>query len=525
MNLLKKLTVIGDLPSDSDREKEKHQFMIYMGLIMTCGGIMWGAITLGFGYFMAGSIPLGYGVMTAINFSLFAKTKNFIHARFVQVLISLLLPFLFQWSLGGFFSSGSMMLWSVLAILGSLAFYEVKASRIWIVLFVVLTIFSWYLDPFLLPFQIDAPAHVSQMFLVLNIVVISIGIYFLVVFFITIRDRAHVILASQHTQLVQSQAQLLQSEKMAALGQLIAGVAHEVNTPLGAIRASVEIIEDASGLFTKAYPGVMDALSPEKKVLFFELLEDTLKPRQPLSTKEERALRKEFHWKLEAEGLDDADEIADVLTDIGITEIATEHLPLLQDENVRNILELIYNQTEQFKNSRNIKVAVEKASKIVFALKSYARFDTSGDKVEVSLNDNIETVLTLYQNQIKKGIELKRNFEDIPPINCFPDELNQVWTNIIYNGIQAMNNRGTLEIELAKERNSAVVKITDSGTGIPEEIKEKIFDPFFTTKPAGEGSGLGLDIVKNIIEKHHGEILVDSEQGRTTFTIKLPYGK
>lgn len=525
MNLLKKLSAIGDLPSDSDQEKEKHQFMIYMGLMMTCGGIMWGAITLGFGYFMAGSIPLGYGVITGINFFLFAKTKNFIHARFVQVLISLLLPFFFQWSLGGFFSSGSMMLWAVLAILGSLAFYEVKASRIWIVLFVILTLFSWYIDSFLKPFQIDAPAHISQLFLVLNIVVISIGIYFLVVFFITIRDKAHVLLAAQHNQLVQSQAQLLQSEKMAALGQLIAGVAHEVNTPLGAIRASVEIIEDASGLFAKTYPGVIETLTPEKKILFFELLEDTLQPRSPLSTKEERSLRKEFHWKLEAEEIEEADEIADILTDIGITDFATEHLPLLRDKNVRNILELIYNQTEQFKNSRNIKVAVEKASKIVFALKNYARFDASGDKVEVNLYENIETVLILYQNQIKRGIELKRKYDEVPPIKCFPDELNQVWTNIIYNGIQAMNNRGILEIELTKEGNNAVVRITDSGTGIPEEIKEKIFDPFFTTKPAGEGSGLGLDIVKNIIEKHHGEILVESQPGKTVFTIKLPYLK
>ncbi|MDX2361597.1 MAG: ATP-binding protein [Crocinitomicaceae bacterium] len=525
MSLLTKLSAIGDLTTDSQQEKEKHQFMIYMGLIMSCGGIMWGAITLSFGYYFAGSIPLGYAVISVFNFMFFYKTKNFVAARFIQVLISLLLPFFFQWSLGGFVSSGSMMLWSVLAIIGSLAFYETKSSRIWIVMFILLTIVSWYIDPYLEAYKIDATSVINQLFLVLNLVVVSLGIYILVVFFINVRDKAHVVLASQHTQLKQSQTQLIQSEKLAALGQLIAGVAHEVNTPLGAIRASIEIIEDAIKSSTEAYPIVIESLTPENKVLFYELLAEAFQSKHSLSTKEERGLRRKLCGKLEDDGIENADDISDILTDIGLTDLSEKYYPLIKGENSKITLDLIYNQTEQFKNSKNIKTAVERASKTVFALKSYARFDMSGEKIESSLSDNIDTVLTLYQNQIKKGVDLRKSIDDVPPLNCFPDELNQVWTNIIYNGIQAMDNEGIMEISLHQEGNDAVVRITDSGKGIPDEIKDKIFTPFFTTKASGEGSGLGLDIVKKIIEKHKGEISVESKPGRTTFTITLPYEK
>jgi signal transduction histidine kinase len=117
-----------------------------------------------------------------------------------------------------------------------------------------------------------------------------------------------------------------------------------------------------------------------------------------------------------------------------------------------------------------------------------------------------------------------RNYEDIPLLNCFPDELNQVWTNLIHNALQAMNHEGTLTIGIRQENGHAVVSVGDSGCGIPEEIRGKIFDVFFTTKPAGVGSGLGLDIVKKIIDKHHGRIELQSEVGvGTTFTVMLPY--
>ncbi|TAF42973.1 MAG: sensor histidine kinase, partial [Oscillatoriales cyanobacterium] len=119
------------------------------------------------------------------------------------------------------------------------------------------------------------------------------------------------------------------------------------------------------------------------------------------------------------------------------------------------------------------------------------------------------------------GVEVLRNFPKIEPILCYADQLNQVWTNLIHNALQAMKNKGTLTIDLLQEGNYVKVAVTDSGQGIPPEVLPRIFEPFFTTKPPGEGSGLGLDIVKKIIEKHHGKIEVESVPGKTTFTVFL----
>ncbi|MEP0850060.1 MULTISPECIES: sensor histidine kinase [Cyanophyceae] len=138
------------------------------------------------------------------------------------------------------------------------------------------------------------------------------------------------------------------------------------------------------------------------------------------------------------------------------------------------------------------------------------------------VTEGIDVVLTIYQNMLKQGIEVIKKYQQVPPILCYAEELNQVWTNLLHNAIQAMSNRGRLEISVFEENRQLVVQLTDSGSGIPPEIKERIFDPFFTTKPAGEGSGLGLDIVRKIVDKHQGKIDVSSQPGRTTFSVLLP---
>lgn len=521
---LDKLISVGDRPSDNATEVQKHHFMIYMGLVMSFGGLVWGMISYVFGYYFAGSIALSYSlIVTPINFYVFGKTKNFTVARFVQVFFSLLLPFLFQCCLGGFTASGATMLWAILAVIGSLAFYDTRSSSIWIGLFVILTIASYISEPYLADFRIDVSHQMQLFFLSLNILIISSAIYGLVVYFINIRDKANDELALRHKELQQSQSQLIQSEKLAALGQLIAGVAHEVNTPLGAIQASIGIIRDAIKSSINSFPDVLENLSPANKVLFFELLDDAFNSKKIESSREERRIKREIRQYLEIHDIDEADEIADVLVDVGIQEVKPKYLPLLKDKNCAKTLDLIYNQTEQCKNSDNIQLAVDRASKIVFALKNYSRFDNSGEKIESDLAHNVETILTLYHNQIKQGVTVNKNFESMPMISCFPDELNQVWTNLIHNSLQAMNNHGTIDIDIRKENENAVLAFTDSGKGIPPDVKDRIFEPFFTTKPAGEGSGLGLDIVRKIVEKHKGEISVESEPGKTTFTIKLPY--
>jgi PAS domain S-box-containing protein len=323
-------------------------------------------------------------------------------------------------------------------------------------------------------------------------------------------------------QLEATQEGLIQSEKMAALGQLVAGVAHEVNTPLGAIRSSAGNVTKFLNQTLEQLPVLFQSLSPKEGKNFLELLQRSIQQEATLSTKEERKLKRALRSQLEEFGIESGDTVADRLVMMGVYHEIDTFVPLLQKPDSLHILDIAYKLSELKRGLATINTATDRASKVVFALKTYARYEQSGEKTAASIAEGIETVLTLYQNLLKQGVEVVKNYAEIPPLLCYPDELNQVWTNLVHNALQAMNYRGTLTIELTEQDQQAKISITDSGQGIPEEIKAKIFNPFFTTKPAGEGSGLGLDIVKKIIEKHQGKIEVESIPGKTTFNVFLP---
>jgi signal transduction histidine kinase len=194
------------------------------------------------------------------------------------------------------------------------------------------------------------------------------------------------------------------------------------------------------------------------------------------------------------------------------------------------------------KKSSVIHASAVRVSKIVKSLKSFMHFDQNEKMIIRDLTEGLETVLIILHSKIKNGIEVIKNYgEDVPQIPCYPDELNQVWTNLIHNAIQAMSEKGTLLIDIESlstlkgtpdidKRNPEYkgsyvsVSIQDSGSGISPEIRTKIFQAFFTTKPAGEGSGLGLHIIGKILEKHAGALYLESEPGKTRFTVILPVG-
>lgn len=323
--------------------------------------------------------------------------------------------------------------------------------------------------------------------------------------------------------LTQTQEQLVQSEKMAALGQLIAGVAHEINTPLGAIKASIGNLGDSLNSALTELPDLLNSQVKENIDLFKMTFDLSKNIKQNLSTREKREKKRAIRKKLVEENIESADLIADVLAYMEIFEGVPALLPFLKSSDSLKTLYNVRNFISLLKNTKTISIASDKASKVVFALKKYAHRDTIGEKVPTDIIDGIETVLTLYDNQLKQGVEVVKSFMNIPLVMCYQDEINQVWTNLITNAIQAMNQNGTLTIVVNSDEKNIFVSISDTGEGIEPDILKKIFDPFFTTKKQGEGSGLGLDIVKKIIDKHGGDIHVQSTLGEgTTFTIQIP---
>ena len=331
-------------------------------------------------------------------------------------------------------------------------------------------------------------------------------------------------LATAILQLQTTQEHLIQSEKMAALGQLIAGIAHEINTPLGIIGSSIENIANFWDANLEKLPEFFQEISSESKAYFSLLMNRSNHQKNILTSKEKRKFKQHLISYLKAEKIAECEDIADTLVDMGIYDNIEDLLPLFKLSDWEKVLNTAY-QFASFKKSISlIQRATAKSGKVVFALKSYAHFDNKQEKIEANLHEGIETVLTLYQNQLKHGMEVIRKYGDLPKIICYPDDLNQVWTNLIHNALQAMDYHGTLTIETLQKEGRIFLRFTDNGKGIPPEIIPKIFQPFFTTKSTGEGSGLGLDIVRKIVDKHEGDVAVESVPGETTFTVSLPIG-
>ncbi len=352
-------------------------------------------------------------------------------------------------------------------------------------------------------------------------------------------EAKNTILTQTLQKLQETQTELIHAEKMSALGKLVANIAHEINTPLGAIRASTDNIQAALQASLSQLPTFFERLGPDERREFAALLAHGLTSRQQLSSRDERQFRRALTGQLTEQGVADATLIAELLVKTGVYDGITPFLALLKSATALTTVEMAYHIISQQRHSDNIKRAVDRAAKIVFALKTYTRYDASGQMQRVQISDTIEIVLTLYESRLKHDIALSKRYDEVPSVFGHPDQLTQVWTNLIHNALQAMGNKGKLEIKLYPERNNlllqppaadgenelphtVVVAITDDGPGIPDDIKSRIFEPFFTTRPTGEGSGLGLEIVRRIVDIHKGQVYFESAPGKTTFWVRLP---
>ena len=323
-------------------------------------------------------------------------------------------------------------------------------------------------------------------------------------------------------ELKDSQEKLIRSEKMIALGQLVDGVAHEMNTPLGAIKASAEHIKKSM----KGSAAYIFDLIRYLKIKEINLIQSILilNFNNEISSREERALKKSMTNELLSRNIPIAYEVAETLIPLGITDISKEYDHLWVHEKNMEILQLLDLQVGLEKRAFVIEKSVDKTSKIVNVLKTFSN-ENLDKKKEVNLIDGLETTITIYGNFLRKGIVLHRNFDFKPFISCYPEKLIQVWNHLLQNSIHSIQTNGEIIISVRKgiTKPSVLVSFQDNGKGISDDIKEKIFDPFFTTKKSGEGSGLGLHICREIISQHSGTISFESNPKKTIFTVEIPY--
>ena len=318
--------------------------------------------------------------------------------------------------------------------------------------------------------------------------------------------------------------QLVEREKMAALGQLVASIAHEINTPLASVISSNEATAGYLEELLREAPALARALSDEERAAFDFLLERALRPRPAdASTAGDRERKRSLSAAIEAAGLPDISEALDDLVDMGVVELPGQVLAALAGESGASMLGLARKAFCLVRSHDIIEIASGRAATTIRALKSYSHVELGAESVEFELRDEIESLLSLYYGRLRAGVELRRDYAEVGPVKGRRDLLDQVWINLINNALQAMDYRGALEISIFPAAGGLVgISFADEGPGIRGENRDKIFKPFFSTKRKGEGSGLGLSICKTIVEEHGGSIGFVSEPGRTVFTVLLP---
>jgi len=316
-----------------------------------------------------------------------------------------------------------------------------------------------------------------------------------------------------------------QRDRLASLGKLSAGLAHELNNPASAAKRATSQLRDLLKRVRDASHelGKLNLTAEQRSEI--EKLETSLTqtdgpPPDPLRTS---ALEDQIDSLLRSHGQQDLWQLAADLARRNFKPEALEQLFSTLDSNAARAALVRISTTVEIAGLLNeIESSATRISDLVRAIKEYTFMDQAPLQ-NVDVVKTLENTLTILNHKLKRGVTVHRDYQQVPLlVNSYGSELNQVWTNLIDNAIDAMNGKGDLRVRTYRQDDSAVVEIRDNGPGISSEILPYIFDPFFTTKGVGEGTGLGLDTAQRIVKKHRGNIQVHSKPGDTCFQVRLP---
>jgi signal transduction histidine kinase len=332
-------------------------------------------------------------------------------------------------------------------------------------------------------------------------------------------------IAAQRSQIHETVTQ--QQAKLISLGTLSAGLAHELNNPAAAVRRNVQHLEAILQKLPVLALKLHSSLIANEQITFLNNLyqqaivdQQNSTPLDPLTQSESEDAVSDW---LEAREIDNGWKIAPTLVAAGLTrdrldEIATQ----IESKCLPDVLTWLEATLTGTKLLEEINLSSARISELIQSMKDYSYMDRAQEQ-EIDIHEGIESTLTILKHKLKYGVVINREYGNLPQIYAYGGELNQVWTNLIDNAIDAMQGNGELRIKTYQDSDDVVVEIGDTGTGIPIQARPHIFEPFFTTKGVGKGTGLGLDISRRIVvQRHHGEIWFESQPGDTRFWIRLP---
>ena len=509
--------------SGDDEETRRRKSLFTLALILVIPfGVVWAGLYFLYGEPASALAAMSYVAVTIAGIVLLFRFRNFTLFWWTELALAFPVPVAQQLLLGGFVGSSAVILWSFLAALLVVMFVGAREAWWCFGAFVLAVVACSVLQPYI-RVQNHLPAWLISALFALNIIsVCAVSLVFLHSF---ARDRRK--LRELEVTYLNQEMMLRQADKLATLGTLAAGVAHELNNPAAAAARGVGQLRPLIEQLQGAYLQLCAASSPQLAASIqraSELIGRRAGQAVSLSPLERSDLEDEVDQWLRGLGVNHPAETAEALADLGYTRAQLADLTsALPPANVPVFLSWMAGVSEAHNLLAEIGAGAGRISQIVGAMRSYAYLDQAPVQ-EVDITEGLENTLVLLGSKLQTGVVVHRDYAaGLPRIQAHGRELNQVWTNLMENAIDAIGPHGTITVRTSARDGYVLAEIEDDGPGMPPEVTARVFDPFFTTKSPGRGTGLGLNISHNIVVgEHKGRIEADSRPGRTTFRVFLP---